>query len=192
MQHYNKILQDNRRLLQLYKGGAVITAFDTETTGIKAETCTIIEIGAVKFSKDGIISTFSTLINPKIPIPPVITQITKINDSMVCNMPEIKEVLPSFIDFIGDSILMGHNVQFDLNFLNCECEKNGFPYVRNKALDTLRISRWAYPTAQRHKLDYLADALKINKGHSHRAFDDAVTCKELFLRILTDTAPVQK
>ena len=103
---------------------------------------------------------------------------------MVCGMPGIKEVLPRFIDFIGHSILMGHNVQFDLNFLNSECEKNGLPYVRNHALATLRISRWAYPKAERHKLDYLADALKINKGHSHRAFDDAVTCKELFLRIL--------
>ena len=192
MQHYNPILQDNRRLLKLYNSGAVFTAFDTETTGIKTEDCTIIEIGAVKFNKDGELDKFSTLINPKIPIPQIITQITNISDSMVCSMPCIKEVLPGFIEFIGDSILMGHNVQFDLNFLNSECEKNGFPYVRNKALDTLRISRWAYPKAERHKLDYLADALKINKGHSHRAFDDAVTCKELFLRILADTAPVQK
>ena len=192
MQHYNPILQDNRRLLKLYNSGAVFTAFDTETTGIKAEDCTIIEIGAVKFNKDGELDKFSTLINPKIPIPQIITQITNISDSMVCSMPCIKEVLPGFIEFIGDSILMGHNVQFDLNFLNSECEKNGLPYVRNNALDTLRISRWAYPKAERHKLDYLADALKINKGHSHRAFDDAVTCKELFLRILRDTAPVQR
>lgn len=192
MKHYNRILQDNRRLLKLYNSGAVFTAFDTETTGIKAEECTIIEIGAVKFSKDGELDRFSTLINPNIPIPPIITQITHITNSMVSKKPRINEVLPQFIDFIGDSILMGHNVQFDLNFLNSECEKNGFSYVRNNALDTLRISRWAYPKAERHKLDYLADALKINKGNSHRAFDDAVTCKELFLRILNDTVQCQK
>ncbi|MBQ7752385.1 MAG: 3'-5' exonuclease, partial [Treponema sp.] len=137
MQHYNRILQDNRRLLKLLNSGAVITAFDTETTGIKAEDCTIIEIGAVKFNKDGELDRFSTLINPNLPIPQIITQITKITDSMVCSAPFIKEVLPRFIDFIGDSILMGHNVQFDLNFLNSECEKNGLPYVKNHALDTL-------------------------------------------------------
>ena len=192
MQHYNKILQDNKKLLRLYESGEVFTAFDTETTGVKAETCTVIELGAVKFSKEGVISEFSTLINPKIPIPPAITQLTHISASMVKDSPFMKEVLPYFVEFIGKSILMGHNVQFDLNFLNSECEKHGLPYVKNRALDTLRISRWAYPKAEHHRLDFLADALKINKGYSHRALDDAVTCMNLFLRILKDTAPVQR
>lgn len=192
MQRLNKIIQDNRKLLRLYNSGAVFTAFDTETTGISPKDSTIIEIGAVKFDMNGTISTFSALINPEIQIPYFITQLTHITDEMVCNQPVIKNILPAFIEFIGDSILIGHNIQFDLNFLHSECEKNNLGFVKNNALDTLRISRWAYPKSPKHKLDFLADALKINKGNSHRAFDDAVTCKELFLRILKDTEPVQR
>jgi len=192
MQHLNRIIQDYKKLLRLYNSGVVITAFDTETTGISPKDSTIIEIGAVKFNKDGIISEFNRLINPHTLIPPFITELTHITNSMVSDKSDIKVILPEFIDFIGNSILMGHNVQFDLNFINSECEKNNLKYVKNNALDTLRISRWAYPKAGKHKLDFLADALKINKGNSHRAFDDAVTCKELFLRILKDTEAVQK
>lgn len=183
MQHLNKILTDYKKLHLLYNNGAVFTAFDTETTGITPSNSRIIEIGAVTFNKDGIISTWSHLFNPGFPIPQLITNLTHISDSMVADCPDIKEMLPDFKSFISDNILIAHNAQFDLNFLNSELEKAEMTPAKNKTIDTLRYSQWAYPELPRHKLDYLADYLKINKGNSHRALDDALTCMNLYIKI---------
>ena len=83
---------------------------------------------------------------------------------------------------INNTILIAHNAQFDLNFLNAECEKSGLESTKNKVIDTLQYSKWAFPDLEKHKLDFLADYFKINKGSSHRAFDDAETCRQLFLK----------
>lgn len=180
MQHPNKKITDFRRLCHLYNDGAIFTAFDTETTSITPTTGRIIEIGAVKFDKNGIISTWQKLFNPEQILSPFIIELTHITQDMVDCSDRINLHLPDFIKFIDTSILIGHNAQFDLNFLNAECQHCGLPVTKNKTIDTLELSKWRYPSLEKHKLDFLADYLKINKGSSHRALDDARTCMELF------------
>lgn len=181
MQHPNKLLKEYKKLHHFYEDGAIFTAFDTETTSVSPTTGRIMEIGAVKFSKqDGIIETWHHLFNPECEIPPFISQLTHITQSMVQDEPLISEELPSFLKFIEDTILVAHNAQFDLNFLVSECEKAGLPLPHNKAIDTLQYSRFTYPTMERHKLGFLAEALNIDPGNAHRADDDARVCMELF------------
>ena len=182
MKHQNKILKDFKKLHILYEEGAVFTVFDTETTGLSPSNCRIIEIGAIKFSKDGIIDTFSQLFNPECLIPWHISQLTHIDQQMVSCCKPICYYLPDFLKMIEDTILIAHNAQFDLNFLNSECEKAELPTTKNKVIDTLQYSKWAFPELEKHKLDFLADYFKIDKGSSHRALDDAETCRQLFLK----------
>lgn len=188
----NKILRDFRRLYKLYEDGAVFTAFDTETTGLSPTSNRIIEIGAVKFNKDGIISRWDQLINPNVLIPPFITQLTHISQEMVDVNNTINCYLPSFLELINNTILIGHNVQFDLNFVNAELERCGMNLLKNKCIDTHQYARWAYPTLGKYKLEYLADLMKIDKGQSHRAIDDAETCRQIYLRIINDTKSLRK
>lgn len=183
MQHQNKILTNYKKLHQLYYSGAIFTSFDTETTDISPSKGRIIEIGAVTFNKDGIISSWSNLINPETIIPPFITQLTHITNEMVKDSPKIKTLLPDFKSFIGDNILIAHNAQFDLNFINSELQWAGFTSISNKTIDTLRYSKWLLPELEKHKLDFLADYFKINKGTSHRAMDDALTCMNIFIKM---------
>ena len=182
MKRQNKILKDFRKLHLLYEEGAIFTAFDTETTGLSPTNCRIIEIGAIKFSKEGIIQKYSQLFNPQCEIPYFISQLTHINQDMVDCCKTINCHLPDFLDMINNTNLIAHNAQFDLNFLNAECEKSGLESTKNKVIDTLQYSKWAFPDLEKHKLDFLADYFKINKGSSHRAFDDAETCRQLFLK----------
>ena len=182
--HQNKILKDFNKLRHLYEGGAVFTAFDTETTGLSPSSSRIIEIGAVKFSKNGIISTWNHLFNPHMNIPQFVADLTHITDDMVWDCKDIKYYLPSFLSLIQDTILIAHNAQFDLNFLNAECEWAGYKPTHNKVIDTLQFSQFVFPTLEKHKLEYLADYFKLKKGSSHRAFDDADTCRQLFLKCI--------
>jgi len=184
MQHPNKKITDLRRLRKLYEEGAVFTAFDTETSGITPKTSRIIEIGAVRFTKDGIISKWSSLFDPNQILSPFIVSLTHITQQMVDAADPIEDNIHSFLKFLDSSIIVAHNAQFDLNFLNAECENCGLPVTKNYAVDTLQLSRILIPEAEYHKLDYLADFLGIDKGSSHRALDDAITCMELFKECL--------
>ena len=184
MQHPNKKLTDMKRLRRLYEDGAVFTAFDTETTGISPTNSRIMEIGAVRFTKDGILSKWSQLFFPDHILSPFIISLTPITQEKVDADDPINKHLPEFLSFIKDTFLVAHNAQFDLNFLNAECENCGLPVTKNWAVDTLILSRRTFPEAERHKLDFLADYLGIDKGSSHRAFDDAVTCMELFKKCM--------
>ena len=180
MQHPNKKITDFRRLYQLYNAGTVFTAFDTETTTITPNTGRIIEIGAIRFNKDGIIKTWNKIFNPGQELSPFIVDLTHITQEMVDSADHIETHIEFFLDFIKDSVLLAHNAQFDLNFLNAECVRCGCSETKNKFIDTLQLARQKFPGFPRHKLDFLADVLKINKGSSHRALDDANTCMELF------------
>ena len=173
-----------KRLRRLYEDGAVFTAFDTETTGITPTNSRIIEIGAVRFTKDGILSKWQHLFYPDQILSPFIISLTHITQEMVDAADPINKHLPGFLNFIKDTILIAHNAQFDLNFLNAECENCGLPVTKNYAIDTLILARRIFPEAERHKLDFLADYLGIDKGASHRAMDDAVTCMELFKKCM--------
>ena len=180
MQHPNKKITDLRRLRKLYEEGAVFTAFDTETTGITPTNSRIIEIGAVRFSQDGVLDKWTHLFYPDQILSPFIISLTHITQEMVDAADPISKHIRDFLRFLDSSIIVAHNAQFDLNFLNAECENCGLPVTKNYAVDTLQLSRIIYPDTASHKLDYLADYLGIDKGASHRAMDDAITCMGLF------------
>ena len=169
-----------------------MTAFDTETTGLFPDSGHILEIGAVRFDKTGVLSSYNTLVNPGCLITPEITKINHIDDSMVSSCRTINCVLPEFLDFIGDSVLIAHNANFDLDFVNKELERSCLKKLSNKAVDTLDLSRWAFPALKKHSLQFLAQAFSIDVHDAHRASDDARVCMEVFLRCLKDTASVQK
>src|SRR5260221_9467017 len=95
----------------------VLVAIDLETTGLDASTAQIIEIGAVKFRDGEIIGNYSTLVDPESPIPPKITSITGIRPEDILGKPKLRDVLPQLKEFVGDAILVGHNIEFDLSFL---------------------------------------------------------------------------
>lgn len=188
----NKLLEDFRKLQSLVDSGVTFIAFDTETTGLSSTNDRIIEIGAVKFDKNGIIDKFETLINPQKPIPAECTEINHITDEMVKDAPLSKDAMVSFSDFIKDSILIAHNANFDLNFVNEEFARAKLPELKNKALDTLNFVRWAYPLLGKYNLQLMARLMNINVEDAHRAYDDARVCMEVFNRTLKDTASVQK
>lgn len=180
MRHPNKNISDIKRLCRLYNEGTVFTAFDTETSSITPATGRIIEIGAVKFTKDEIISSWNMIFNPHQILSPFIVNLTHITQKMVDESDVIDLHLKDFIEFTENSVIVAHNAQFDMNFLNSECERCSLPPVKNKVSDTLKLSRLLFPDFASHKLDFLADQFMIDKGSSHRALDDAKTCMELF------------
>ncbi len=182
----NKLIQTCEELLSLYSGGATFCSFDTETTGLNSKKNHVVEIGAVKFNNKGVTGTFNVLINPGCAMPPEATRVNNITDEMLKECPLVEQVLPDFIEFIGESILVAHNVGFDLKFINAELERSGMHHLKNKVVDTLRLSKSMFPDMPNHKLQTLAYKLGIQALQAHRAQDDARVCMELFLQCLTD------
>ena len=187
-----KLLTDFKRLHRLVQSGAVFCAFDTETTGLFPKQDRIIELGAVKFDKAGVLDTFNTLVNPQIPLPPVCAQVSHITDEMVRDAPTIDAVLPDFLRFADGCILVAHNALFDIKFTDEELKRCGLLTLTHQAIDTLSLSRWAYPANGHWKLQYLAEQFKIEVKAAHRACDDARVCMEVFLRCIRDTMDRQK
>jgi ATP-dependent DNA helicase DinG len=147
-----------------------IIAVDIETTGLDPHKDSIIEIGIVRFNLKRIETQWSSLINPGRKIPPFITQLTGIDDHMVLNKPSIKEVVPVIRDLIGGTdIILGHNISFDLSFL----QKHGLTRS-NDTMDTYEIASVLLPTAGRYNLEALRQKLNIPHQANHRALDDAL------------------
>ena len=186
------LYRDFKTLARLLEGGSVFCAFDTETTGLHAQEDFLMEIGAVKFSKDGVIATYDQLIKPPVPISSFVTSITHIDDNLVKDCPSAKEILPDFLRFSEGTFLVAHNAPFDLGFVNTELERMTFPVLKNKTIDTLPLSRWSYPKLGKYNLQFLAEQFKIDVRSAHRADDDARVCMEVFLRCVKDTMSVQK
>lgn len=180
----NKFFNNTKELLQLYDQGASFVAFDTETTGLKADRAKLLEIGAVSFTKEGITGTFSRLINPCCPIPPEAEAVNHISQSMVQDAPMEEFVLPEFLSFTGNSILIAHNAGFDLSFINTALVRIGYSKLKNKTVDTLQLARCLYPQLPSHTLQFLASHFAFLVGNAHRALDDAIVCKDLFLQCI--------
>ena len=153
-------------------------AFDLETTGVNRQSDRIIEIGAVKFIGSQTLGEFVELVNPGIAIPPVATDISGITDAMVRNKPQIGEVIGSFLSFIGNSVLIAHNANFDLGFLRGVMPADS--QLDNLIIDTLQLSRNAYPGQQSYSLQNLVAMLKLPTNNAHRALDDAIQCMRVF------------
>ena len=190
--------------IKAYAGGAVFTAFDLETTGLDPRLDKIVEIGAVKFDRQGIIARFSVLINPGVPMPAEAGKVNNITDQMLRGKPSLDEVFPDFMRFILDTTLAAHNAPFDCGFINEKLKERWerkssaqgldfgggagpwappFPSLPNPVADTLVFAREAFPGLRSYSLQNLAAELEIPARDAHRAEDDARLCMEIFLRI---------
>jgi len=154
-------------------------AIDIETTGLDENREAIIEIGAVRFHGRRVEDEFSTLINPRRHIPEFITGLTGIDDAMVRQAPTLPEVLPALESFVGDSILIGHNISFDLGFL----VRGGLHIANTLVLDTYELASVLLPSASRYNLGALGQQLGIPLPATHRALDDARVTMHVFLRL---------
>lgn len=155
-----------------------IIAFDIETTGLDPDLDSIIEIGAVRFKGDRVEAEWSNLINPGRSLPPFITQLTGITDEMLGAAPRITQVLPELEAFIGEDPILGHNVRFDLSFM----QRRGL-FEFNAALDTYDLASVLMPSAGRYGLSALASALAVPVRSAHRALDDAHTTRQIYLKL---------
>ncbi len=180
------LVDDMKELVENSRGqdfSDTYVVFDIETTGFSPEKNRIIEIGAVKVADGQITDKFSTFVNPDVPIPFEIEQLTGINDNMVLPAPKIEAVLPRFLEFIGDCALVAHNASFDVSFIAYQAGLLGLPF-HPTVLDTVAIARQLLPQLSRFKLDTVAKALKISLENHHRAVDDAGATAEIFARFV--------
>jgi DNA polymerase-3 subunit alpha (Gram-positive type) len=157
--------------------------FDIETTGLNPKKCQIIEIGAVKISNGEIVDRFSEFINPQVPIPYDITQLTSITDDMVINAPTIDVILPQFLDFVGDSAVVAHNAVFDTTFIKKFADDLGLA-TNYSILDTMTLGHILCPELGKYTLDRLCKHLGLKNEHHHRAVADAEVTAQIFLRFL--------
>jgi DNA polymerase III epsilon subunit family exonuclease len=179
-----ELITTNHDARNLFETDFVV--FDLETTGAKTPPCRITEIGAYKISGGKIVGEFETLVNPETPIPPFITQLTGISNSMVRNAPKFREVAKDFLDFIGDAVLVAHNSHFDMRFLNHEIGRIHENYrVANPCLCTVQLSRKLLPDIENHRLHTVAEHYSINIENRHRAAGDAHATAKIFVNLLS-------
>ncbi|WP_417141770.1 PolC-type DNA polymerase III [Ruminococcus bromii] len=168
--------------------------FDIETTGLSAARDKITEIGAVKVENGIITDKFSTFVNPEMPIPQKITQLTGITDEMVKDAPSQSEAVSAFLKFAGDNVLVAHNAPFDTSFIAKACEDMGREY-NYTSIDTVAISRAILTDIKNCKLDTVAKFLRLGEFNHHRATDDAEMLAKIFItlcRRLTDDFGITK
>ena len=161
---------------------------DLETTGGSARDCGITEVGAVLLRGGECLGTFQTLVNPGVAIPPEITVLTGITQSMVLPAPRIEAVLPSLLEFIGSAVVVGHNVRFDVGFVNAALERAGRPRLTNTTVDTVALARrLVRDEVPNCRLGTLASRFRLPHTPSHRALDDALATGDL-LHVLLERA----
>ena len=156
--------------------------FDIETTGLDGEHDRITEIGAVKVENGRITRSFQTFVDPGMPIPPEITQLTGITDHDVFGAPSESEAVGSFLEFCGDLPLAAHNAAFDIGFIDAAAKRSGFPFDP-VYIDTLAVAQSTMKELKRYRLDVVSRALGMPEFNHHRASDDAAVCANIFLRL---------
>ena len=159
---------------------------DLETTGISCQTEKITEVGIIKYKNGEVIDEFECFVNPEKPIPPRVVEITHITDDMVKDAETIDKVIPKIIDFIGDSVLVAHNADFDIGYLKYNFEKYGYK-LENTYIDTLRLAKAIFPDLKKYKLGLIADSLNIQVDVAHRALDDVKTLVAVFKVMIDKT-----
>lgn len=165
--------------------------FDLETTGESVEVGAITEIGAVKLRGGECLGTFQSLVDPGRAIPPHITVLTGITEAMVYRAPRIEQVLPTFLEFVGDAVVVGHNIRYDLSFMNAALERHKYSRMHNRSVDTLPLARRLLATEVPNcKLGTLARALHLDHQPLHRALDDAWATGDLLHFLLARSASI--
>ena len=180
------LVDDLKGMIENSKGqslDAPYVKFNNKTTGLSAEKNKIIEIGAVKVIDGKKKKKFSQFVNPKVPIPFEIEQLTSIKDEMVMDAPTIEEVLPRFMEFCKDAVMVAHNADFDMSFIKKNCDLQNITYDFTIA-DTVALARFLMPQLNRYKLDTIAKALNVSLENHHRAVDDAGCTAEIFVKFI--------
>ena len=166
---------------QSLQGSFVV--FDLETTGFSATRNRIIEFGAVKVENGSITDRFSTFVNPQVPIPPRITEVTSITNDMVKDAPTIETVLPEFLEFCKGCVLVAHNSEFDYTFIQKKSKERNLE-AEFTVVDTVGIARVLFPHLAKYTLDNVAKVLKISLVNHHRAVEDAEATAEIFEKLI--------
>ncbi len=157
---------------------------DLETTGFSFRTEKITEIGIMKMKNGEVIDEFSCFVNPEKPIPQRVVEVTNITDDMVKNAETIDKVFPKMMEFIGDSVLVAHNADFDIGFLKYNAGELGYS-LENTYMDTLRLAKELFPEYKKYKLGIIAENLGIKVEVAHRALDDVDTTVKV-LKVMLD------
>ncbi len=160
----------------------VMTVFDIETTGLDSHSARIIEIGAVKIKEGEVIDRMDIFVDPEMPIPEEITNLTSITDEMVAGAPKEREAVEEFLRFAGDTMLIAHNANFDVGFIRVAAARHGLPFD-NTYLDTLGLSKYVNSDLRKHNLAAIAKHYALDDFHHHRASDDAETLAKIFFRM---------
>ena len=180
------LVDDTKDIVEASRGQSLddsYVVFDIETTGFSPEKNKIIEIGAVKVEGGEIVDRFSTFINPQVPIPFRIEELTSIKDDMVIDAPTVDVILPEFMEFCKGCTMVAHNADFDMSFIKRNCELLGME-CNPTIVDTVALARVLLPQLNRFKLDTVAKALNISLDHHHRAVDDAACTAEIFVKFI--------
>ena len=161
---------------------------DLETTGLNPQYDFITEFGAVLVENSEIVDTFEQFVKPKKRIPEEVENLTGITNEMVSDAPSINIVLPKFLKFIGNDILVGHNIDFDSQFISAACQRFNLPY-KNKVCDTLELSQQVFPKLENHKLSTLCRKLNVTNDSAHRALSDVLATQQVFEKLSEKAMP---
>lgn len=173
-----------------FKGNSVLkdipnyTVIDIETTGISPRDDSIIDISALRVRDRMVSDVFSALINPGYEIPSFISELTGITNKMLESAPRIESVLPDFISFLGDDIVVGHNVNFDINFLYDNSIELLSKPLNNDFIDTMRLARKIFPNAPHHRLQDISAMLSVNYSGAHRAEQDCRITYQCYIKMI--------
>lgn len=182
-----RLAEDPREAVPLRDLDFVVV--DTETTGCSATRSRVIEIAAVRVRNGRVAGHFETLIDPRQPIPPMITRLTGITRASVLGQPTFEEAAPRFLEFVGDAVLVAHNAAFDRGMLDAELARSFERRLRTPFLCTVRLGRLFVPGLPSYKLDTLAAHFHVLIANRHRALGDALATAEIFMQILEHAAP---
>lgn len=181
------LVDDLSRIIENPAGqdfGDTYVVFDLETTGLSPVNDRIIEIGAVKIENKKITDRFSAFVNPQIPIPFNIEQLTGITDAMVENAETIDKILPEFLEFCGGAVMVAHNAGFDVGFIKEKAKTILGREFNCTVADTVALARALLPSLGKFTLDHVAKALGVPPFNHHRAVDDAQACADIFLALM--------
>lgn len=171
--------------MQEIEKNEIFVAIDVETTGLSPMYHELIEVSAIKYQGMKKIDVFSTLIKPKINIPYQITSITGITNQMVQKAPEVEEVMPQLIRFVGEAPIVAHNAGFDYKFIQNYSNQS---FSNNRVIDTVQIGRRLFPELPNHKLGTIAKYIGITEDGFHRAEFDCECCAQIYMKYLKTIA----
>lgn len=164
------------------------TMIDTETTGLDPQYDKIIEMAAIKIRDGKEVARYETLVNPEQPIDDFIADLTGITNEELSTAPVAADCLPDFVDFIGEDIVVGHNVHFDINFIYDALLACGYAPIKNDFVDTLRLSRRVRPDLEHHRLCDMAAAYSVPQPVAHRSLADCQTAIGVLDALAADAA----